>query len=254
MLNVACVTTFNDKIYNDYAYRMLNSYIWPFDLYVYTEDSTATYNHKVTEVRNLFKLDLECQEFVERNRSRPVSFYLYDGVRFCYKPFSVAHLAQTLPECDRIIFFDADFIFTNKKIDSEFVDSMLCGDDEMMAYFGRDKDVVQYSECGFLVFNLNHPKTLDYLKEVRRLYVSDGIYDLREQHDSYIWDHVRKKYESDYSINTRDLSSESDRRHNHPMASSFMNVYFDHLKGDRKKGLHSPEWLKSRGIDSRSNV
>ena len=134
------------------------------------------------------------------------------------------------------------------RINSEFVGNMLCGDDEMMAYFGRDKDVVHYSECGFLVFNMKHPKTLDYLTEMRRLYVSDEIYGLQEQHDSWIWDHARKKFEGEYNVSTRNLSSNSDRRQNHPMASSFMNVYFDHLKGDRKNISHSPEWLKSRGI------
>ena len=249
MLRIACVTTFNEKLYSEYAYRMLDSYSWPFDFFVYTEDfSRHLYNHRITEVRDIFALEPECKAFVDRNKDKAVSFYLYDAVRFCYKAFTISHFGLNEKEYDRLIFFDADFVFTNKEITSEFVNDKICGDDEMMAYFGRDRDVVHYSETGFLAFNLKHPHCLQYLSEVRDIYVTDYIYEIPNQTDSLVFDITRETFSTKYNIETRDLSSDSDRRHNHPMASSFMNSYFDHVKGERKNLLHSPEWLKSRGI------
>ena len=77
MLRVACVTTFNEKLYSEYAHRMLDSYSWPFDLYVYTEDfSRNTYNYRISEVRNIYELDPECFDFVESNKNKQVSLYL----------------------------------------------------------------------------------------------------------------------------------------------------------------------------------
>ena len=61
-------------------------------------------------------------------------------------------------------------------------------EDCMMTYLGRG----QYSECGFLGFNMKHPEIQNYADEMLRMYNSDEIYNLIECHDSYVWDHVRK--------------------------------------------------------------
>ena len=38
--NTAVVTTFNNRLYKEYAYRFLNSYKWDFPLHIYTEDNS----------------------------------------------------------------------------------------------------------------------------------------------------------------------------------------------------------------------
>ena len=42
----------------------------------------------------------------------------------------------------------------------------------------------------FLYFNLRHPDTQAYASRMKHMYDTDGIYNLKEQHDSYVWDYV----------------------------------------------------------------
>ena len=63
----------------------------------------------------------------------------------------------------------------------------------MMSYLGRGNNT--YSECGFLYFNLKHLKIKEYAIEIKHMYDNDLIYNEKEQHDSYIWDLIRVKFE-----------------------------------------------------------
>ena len=88
----------NNKLFDDYAKRTIATYSWPFPLYIYSEDfdgsrliEMESLTPKTIKVRNIFELDLECRKFVDRNSYRDVDNYIYDGVRFCYKPFSLSH-------------------------------------------------------------------------------------------------------------------------------------------------------------------
>ena len=64
------------------------------------------------------------------------------------------------------------------------VGEKLYKEDCMMTYLGRGG---QYSECGFLGFNMKHPEIQNYADEMLRMYNSDEIYNLIEC-DSYVWD------------------------------------------------------------------
>ena len=37
---------------------------------------------------------------------------------------------------------------------------------------------------------------------MKHMYDTDGIYNLKEQHDSYVWDYVRKEFENRGTKNT----------------------------------------------------
>ena len=63
-MKILVVTTWNNKLYEEYAYRFEKTYNWPFELKVYNEDD------------NLFDLVPECKLFAERNKSR------FDGKDF----------------------------------------------------------------------------------------------------------------------------------------------------------------------------
>ena len=80
-----------------------------------------------------------------------------------------------------------------KKIDEDWIKKHIHRDDCMMTYLGRGN---HYSECGFLYFNLKHKDTIAYANRMKSLYDTDGIYNLKEQHDSYVWDYVRKEFEN----------------------------------------------------------
>jgi hypothetical protein len=106
----------------------------------------------------------------------------------------------------------------------------------MMTYLGRGE---QYSECGFLLWNLKHKDTQDYFKEMKNMYNNNLIYNEREQHDSYIWDLVRKKFERERNTMNIDIG---DKIGGHVQARSILGSLYDHTKGPKRKQTgKSPE-------------
>jgi len=186
-LKIKTITTWNNKLYEEYAHRFKETYNWPFPLKIYNEDEC------------MMKAIPDLKEFVERNKHKqPYSDYkvkgkefLTDGVRFSYKVYAYTHALMN-ENVDGLICIDADSVFY-KKIDEEWVKKHIHRDECMMTYLGRGSN---YSECGFLYFNLNHADTLAYANRMKSLYDTDGIYNLKEQHDSYVWDYVRKEFEN----------------------------------------------------------
>jgi len=230
-LKIKTITTWNNKLYEEYAHRFKETYNWPFPLKIYNEDEC------------MMKAIPDLKEFVERNKDRqPYSDYkvkgkefLTDGVRFSYKVYAYTHALMN-ENVDGLICIDADSVFY-KKIDEEWVKKHIHRDECMMTYLGRGSN---YSECGFLYFNLNHADTLAYANRMKSLYDTDGIYNLKEQHDSYVWDYVRKEFENRGTRN----HNIGDGKPGHVQARSILGVVYDHTKGNRK--------LKGRSGEARA--
>ena len=239
-MRIQVVTTLNKKLYNSYAKRFFETYNWPFDLTVYSEDMLDIPNYN-TIVRSIYDEVPSCQEFVERNKHRMAitefkkkgNEFLKDGVRFCYKVYSYTDQLINNEDYDGVIGIDIDSIFY-KPIDAEWVKKHLHRDDCMMSYLGRGNT---YSECGFLYWNLKHPQTKSYANRIKSLYDTDGIYNLKEQHDSYVWDYVRKEFENRGTKN----HNIGDGKPGHVQARSILGVVYDHTKGNRKLKGRSPE-------------
>ena len=238
-MNIAVVTTLNKKLYKQYGYKFFETYNWPFDLIVYSEDLNDIPRTNIV-IRSIFDEIPECEEFVNRNKHRPVSDdprtgFLKDGVRFCYKVYAYTNEIITSEDYDGLICMDADSVFY-KKIDAEWVKKHIHNDGSLMSYLGRgDK---QYSECGFLYFNMKHPEVRGLAKDMQMMYNEDLIYNEKEQHDSYIWDIVRKRYEKK-GVANKNLG---DGRGGHVQARSILGPVYDHIKGPkRKKLMRSPE-------------
>ena len=227
-MKIKTITTYNNKLYKEYAHRFKETYNWPFTLKIYNEDE------------GMMKAIPELKEFVDRNKDRqPYSDYkvkgkefLTDGVRFSYKVYAYCH-AIINEDVDGLICIDADSVF-HKKIDEEWIKKHIHRDDCMMTYLGRGD---HYSECGFLYFNLKHPAVLSYAHRMKSLYDTDGIYNLKEQHDSYVWDYVRKEFEK---RGTRNYNI-GDGKPGHVQARSILGPVYDHTKGNRKLKGRSPE-------------
>jgi len=182
-----------------------------------------------------------CEEFVQRNKHRIALTdfkkkgleFLKDGVRFCYKVYSYTDQIINNEDYDGIIGIDIDSVFY-KPIDAEWVEKHLHRDDCMMSYLGRGNT---YSECGFLYFNLKHKDTISFANRIKSLYDTDGIYNLKEQHDSYVWDYVRKEFENRGTKN----HNIGDGKPGHVQARSILGEVYDHTKGTRKLKGRSPE-------------
>ena len=218
-MKILAVTTYNNKLYKEYAHRFENTYNWDFPYTVYNEDD------------GMLEAIPECKAFVERNKHRFegkdfVKDYWQDGVRFCYKVYAYTHAIMQYQDLDGIIGIDADSVFY-KKIDADWIKKHIPRDNCMMTYLGSPN----YSECGFLYFNMKHPDILPYANRMKSLYDTDGIYNLKEQHDSFIWDYVRKEFENRGTKNY-DIG---DGKMGHVQARSILGTVYDHTKGPRRK-------------------
>jgi hypothetical protein len=91
--------------------------------------------------------------------------------------------------------------------------------------------------------NLHSPATQLFLQKFQLMYdhAVEGIFDLAEWHDSFVFDAVRQKVK----LNELDWSSHLITGEGHPLINSAWGAYLDHLKGDRKTlGKSKPKDLK----------
>ena len=228
---IGVVTTLNKKLYKQYGHKFFDTYNWPFPLIVYSEDLNEIPNTNLI-VRSTYDEIPQCEEFVNRNKTKPVadtpSGYLNDGIRFCYKVYAYTNEIITNEDYTGLICIDADSVFY-KMIDEDWIKKHIHNDNAMMTYLGRGN---HYSECGFLYFNMKHPEVINYAIEMQKIYKE------KEQHDSYIWDLVRKRFEKNGVVN-RDIG---DGKVGHVQARSILGPVYDHIKGPkRKKLMRSPE-------------
>ena len=227
-MKIKTITTWNKKLFEAYAWRFDKTYNWPFELKVYNEDEGM-----LDEIPDL-------KTFIDRNKHRqPQSDFgkkgldfITDGVRFSYKVYAYTN-AILFEEADGLICIDADSVF-HKSIDVDWIKKHIHRDNMMMAYLGRGK---HYSECGFLYFNLKHPDIKKFALRMREMCDEDLIYELKEQHDSYVWDYVRKEFEKEGIVN----NNIGDGLPGHVQARSILGVVYDHTKGPRKLKGKSPE-------------
>jgi hypothetical protein len=236
-VNIKTVTTFNERLYDEYAHRFMSTYNWPFELIVYSED-------EIPDVKtfNTFDLIPKCKEFVERNKVREVpnrqgDTFKFDAVRFCYKVYVYTHeiLKQIQLGTDGLICIDADSVFYNP-IDIEWMKQHIHRDDCMLTYLGRPRP--NYSECGYLYFNLKHPHTKLFAEAMKVMYDFDLVYKLQEYHDSWVWDEVRLKFEKEGTLNY----NISDNQKGHVQCRSVLGQVYDHTKGPRKLTGRSREF------------
>ncbi len=157
--------------------------------------------------------------------------YKYNAIRFSFKPFSIHQVLKYLPDnVDTLIWTDAD-LRCKKEFVPESLSSFLPKQDELMSYLGRKNN---YSECGFLGFNLHHEMFNEFIERIINIYKSGEIFSLEEWHDSWIWDYVRKEFEIDQKIKFKNISGKG-FEHHHPFINSGLEQYFDHLKGPKRK-------------------
>ena len=240
MKNKIFVTTFNKKLFDEYAHKLLETYVstnQKIPLYVFVEDNIEQYP-KVDNVTfiNLFEQEPELKKFIERHKNKKVESFFKDAVRFSYKVFT-QNAARKYG--DKIFFIDADCVF-NKPIPIDWFDEFL-PDDTFVSFYDRPQ---QYTETGFLAFNENKLISKAFFNHYTNLYKEDKIFDLENWTDCHTFDETRRYFKED--IHYKQLSK-GDGRNGHIMArDKFLNPYIDHRKGLRKQSEHSPEWSKNQ--------
>lgn len=164
--------------------------------------------------------------------------FRYDAIRFSFKIFSfIKCLELNLIKSD-FAWIDADMVCL-KSFNSKILNNVFPENNQLASYLGRNSypRPNAYTECGFLGFNYSHPKCIEFIEDIYKMYATGDVFKLKEWHDCMVFDSVRTRYES-MSVEFKNLSAHlSDTAH--PFIETELGTYFDHLKGRRKILGHS---------------
>ena len=253
MNTISVITTFNKRGLEKYGQRMINSFSknWPKNvkLYVYAEDCEPTIPSE-----NVIVLDQNstCKDLVRfkekwkdvpkangdvtkdpiRSRRKDAGKgFKWDAVRFSHKVYSIFHCAE-ICNTDWLMWMDAD-MYCHSPIDYETLLS-LHQDDADLCYIGRER---KWPECGLYSVNLTTKMGNMFLKKFKWVYenADDGIFQMSEWHDSFVFEEVRKKIADKNPTGIiHNISGGIIDGEGHPVINSDLGQYMDHLKGDRK--------------------
>jgi hypothetical protein len=243
------VTTFNQKGYEKYGQRMVQTFLaqWPahVQLVVYAENCTVLESAPNLKVLDLHEASSALVRFkdqwstvpkatgdvsddpVRSRRKDAGKGFKWNAVRFAHKVYSIFHCAKHYA-CDWLIWMDADMV-CHSPVTMPILDQF-CPLNRDLCYLGR---VGKYSECGLYAMNLNSKATRNFLIHFQQMYddAEHGIFSLQEWHDSFVFDAVRSKH----PLRTLDWSANLIKGEGHPLINSGWGAYLDHLKGDRKE-------------------
>lgn len=234
------LTSFNQKYWDELAkettQELDKNWISNQDIFLYHELLSIPTEIKLSnriQWRNLYDSCPELLKFKTQWKDEPKatggdgkgSDFRIDAIKFAHKTYAIWNACK-VQKTGWVVWLDCD-AFVYKKIDDNFVNQVFIND-KMICYLGRPG---KYSECGFLAFNLDHPKCHDFLYQWELLYFSGDIFRLPETHDSFTFDHIRKSWvDADLFYN---LNSEAETNKN-PFGQSKIGSYVMHSKGKDK--------------------
>ena len=245
------ITTFNADGYAKYGQRMIQTFLqtWPVNLIVYAEGCSVQETAPNLEVRdiaivdNLTAFKQQWQKIPQANgdvsadpvrskRKDSGKGFKWDAVRFSHKVYSIFHCAKNT-QTDWLIWMDADTVCHSPITTDDL--TRLCPPEKDLCFLGRRG---KFSECGLYAMNLHSPTMQLFLQKFQYMYdhAAQGIFDLAEWHDSFVFDAVRQKVK----LNELDWSSHLITGEGHPLINSDWGAYLDHLKGKRKTTGRSP--------------
>ncbi len=261
------ITTFNQSGLEQYGQTMIDSFdqYWPqsVPLVVYTEDCQPKIPSSRVSVKDLLAASPDLVAFKQRHTNNPVAngrvakdtnvpfadnAFKWDAVRFSHKVFAVLHACATA-QTDWVIWLDAD-TKTFTPVPDSFLSSV-CNTHSLACYLGRREKY--HSECGWVAYNLRHPDCAAFMKQWQDLYITDQLFDLREYHDSFVFDEIRKQFQL-RGVQFYNLSPTlPGKGPGHPFIASALGQYMDHMKGSKRKALgHSlpDDYQRNQGLNS----
>jgi hypothetical protein len=241
------ITTFNKKLYDKYAYKLIESYLrteQKINLLCYVEDDTSLYpTHIKIKYLNLFKEQPESLKFYKRNFEKNLNAakasYLLDAVRFSYKVYAQN---DSRKYADYIFYIDSDTEFKNQIPDQWFQDCL--PSDTFISIFDR---LGFYTETGFVAFNnviknKQGGKISDsFFKLYLQYYNNDLIFSLPAFTDCHALDATRWRFRFltkivlEYSnYKEKHLGNWLTKRDFNVMQDEFISNYIIHMKGNIK--------------------
>lgn len=187
------VTTFSPAGFEVYGRNFIETFLahWDVPLFCFFEGK---------EPPRLLHSRLNWQA-LDRDQDRAEFIRLYSGpefnlgpahpnsqsIRFCHKVFAITQMLLT----GRMLWIDAD-VETVATVNDDALQEILPRD-ASLSFLGRRN--WPYSECGFVGYNLNDPKVVAMLKDMRFVYTSGELFKRPQNcwHDSATFDYCRKR-------------------------------------------------------------
>lgn len=228
--NISIVTTFSDDGYHNYGKFFLESctrFLNPLIEVLIYKDNVDIPEQKNFKILNLENSIPELTQFKERNKFRNESNvkFQYQSIRFSHKVYALYHAAFNT-NSRYLVWLDSDTELYDS-VSPEYFRNFL-PENYFVGYLGRDNK--GFSECGFMIFDLHHKFSKDFFNRFKWYYDTDELYKLKEWHDSFIFDVVRKEFETEEKFKGINLSANVNKHH----FNSVLDGYIMHLKGDRK--------------------
>lgn len=250
-MKYAVITTFHQPGLSQYAQTMIDTFeqYWPdsVDLYCYAENCTPKTTKPNVHVLDLHQQSPDLVEFKEKYRNIPwangmqmketglnfeANNFKWDAVRFSNKVFTVIDAVRNTT-ADWVIWLDADSK-THSPVTEQFL-QQVCPENHFVSYLGRRAKY--HSECGWVAYNVRHPDAAQFVTDWRNLYMSGQLFDLKEFHDSFVFDVLRTQYQ-ERGTPFYNLSPElPGKGPGHPFIASQLGTVMDHMKGFRRKEL-----------------
>ena len=250
----SAVTTFNLEKHK-YGIEMINSFFanWP------DEIKLTAYIENASPIDNaLVKNKIVIKEFHEnipeyrlfkkkfKDKEKYTDDFRFNVFRFAHKVYAISKALKDV-KTKYLIWLDSD-IKTHKKIPISFLHSLV-DDTRYLSYLGRENISIKhlnYSECGFLIFNTEHFIHSQFWRDMMQMYDGGKLFQEKEWHDSYIFDVVRKNLEitsNIKNINISDMGLVDIKSEDHVFVASVLGKFMDHKKGNRKQNKWSNELL-----------
>lgn len=177
---------------------------------------------------DLYKAVPRLPEFKEKWKDHPKANgtmgWRQHAIKWVHKTFPLLQTAYAQKD-GWLIWLDCDALCF-KPIDKQFLDTV-CKPNKILGYLGRKGN---YSECGFLAFNLNKKETKDFIEHWNKIYDGEFV-NISETHDSFLFDAVRKSFNKPDLFD--DLNAHSKTNKN-PFGNSRIGSHFWHGKGNGK--------------------
>ena len=261
MSDITVVTTFHQPGLETYGQRFLDSFAQRVDkrikLLVYAEscnpvnpdpeqikifdqfEALPKLNQFKTRWSNVPHANGDITNHPARNgRKDWQKKFKWDAVRFANKTYAVYDACTR--STDWCVWMDADTYVHSDWSYDQFKEQL--PDNVWLTYVGRGKGSQTWPECGFYGMNLRHPMCKQFLAEFERFYedANNGIFELAEWHDSFVFGHILNQLKP-IDSNVLDYSAEMYLREaksgggGHPLINGVLGTWIDHMKGVRKQ-------------------
>ena len=163
------------------------------------------------------------------------SFYKYSAIKFAHKVYAIKKQLEK-NSSDYLIWLDSDVV-TIKNIEINFLNSLI-NDQNYLSYLGREH-INFHSECGFLIFNTKHNLHNQFWINMSQMYEQGLLFNEKEWHDSYIFDVVRLRMETEglknFNISKIGLKNKKDTLN--VFDNSILGEFMIHFKGNKKNNI-----------------